>query len=113
MSAHPGYTSWKHESDKVIVFERAGLVFVVNLNSNQSFADYKVGVWYGGTYRPVLDTDSKEFGGQGRVDLNGRHESFPHEFAGRRNHFCVYSPCRTAQIYARIEEPENGETKKE
>lgn len=38
-----GHVSWKHEDDKVIAFERCGLVFVFNLHSSKSFSDYKVG----------------------------------------------------------------------
>ena len=36
------FVSWKHEDDKVIVFERAGLVFVFNFHTHKSFSDYKV-----------------------------------------------------------------------
>lgn len=43
---HKGYayTSWKHDGDKTIVFERGGLVFVINLHPTKSFADYSIGV---------------------------------------------------------------------
>ncbi len=42
LSANPGYVSWKHQDDKVIVFERADTVFVFNFHPNKSFPDYKV-----------------------------------------------------------------------
>lgn len=38
-----GYVSWKHNDDKVIAFERCGLVFVFNFHCNKSFTDYKIG----------------------------------------------------------------------
>ena len=38
------YISRKHDGDKVIVFERAGLVFVFSFHPTQSFTDYKIGV---------------------------------------------------------------------
>ena len=38
-----GYVTWKHEDDKVIVFERNGLVFVFNFHPFKSFSDYKIG----------------------------------------------------------------------
>lgn len=38
------YVTWKHADDKIICFERAGLVFIFNLHPSKSFADYKVGV---------------------------------------------------------------------
>ena len=46
LAAHPGYVSWKHEEDKVIAFERAGCVFVVNFHHHKSFADYKASAMF-------------------------------------------------------------------
>lgn len=40
------YVSWKHQGDKVIVFERGPLIFIFNFHHEKSFADYKVGVNY-------------------------------------------------------------------
>ncbi len=40
-----GFVTWKHGSDKMLCFERAGLVFVFNFHATQSFTDYKVGVY--------------------------------------------------------------------
>lgn len=36
-----GFVSWKHQGDKVVVFERGGLVFVLNFHHSSSFPDYK------------------------------------------------------------------------
>jgi len=44
------YVSRKHEDDKVIVFERAGLIFVFNFNPSKSYTDYKIGVQVDGVY---------------------------------------------------------------
>ncbi|KAK4190278.1 alpha-glucan branching enzyme [Podospora australis] len=72
LHAPQAYISLKHEGDKVIVFERAGLVFVFNFHPTQSFTDYRVGIEIAGTYRVVLDSDTKEHGGFSRVDDNTR-----------------------------------------
>jgi 1,4-alpha-glucan branching enzyme len=48
------YVSLKNESDKVIVFERAGLLWIFNFHPDKSFTDYRVGVEQEGTYRIVL-----------------------------------------------------------
>ncbi len=42
LAADPGYVSCKHQDDKTIVFERAGLLFVFNFHTSKSFTDYKV-----------------------------------------------------------------------
>ncbi|KAF2196705.1 alpha-glucan branching enzyme [Delitschia confertaspora ATCC 74209] len=62
------YVSLKHEGDKVIAFERAGLLWVFNFHPSESYTDYRVGVEQEGTYRIVLSTDSKAFGGHGNID---------------------------------------------
>lgn len=45
------YVSCKHEGDKVIAFERAGLLFVFNFHPYQSFTDYRIGVDVAGDYK--------------------------------------------------------------
>ncbi|GAV03839.1 hypothetical protein RvY_14214 [Ramazzottius varieornatus] len=103
LSSNPAWVSWKHEGDKVIAYERAGLVFVFNFHTHQSFADYKVGVEVPGKYMVVLSSDSEEFGGHQRVDMKSEFFTFPEGYAGRRNHICVYIPCRVALVLAKTD----------
>lgn len=101
LSSPQAYISLKHEGDKVIVFERAGLLFVFNFHPTNSFSDYRVGVETPGTYRIVLDTDSKEFGGFNRVDHEKtRCMTTPMEWNDRKNFLQLYIPSRTALILA-------------
>jgi 1,4-alpha-glucan branching enzyme len=72
LHAPPAYISLKHEGDKVIVFERAGLVFIFNFHHTESFTDYRIGVDVPGTYAIVLNTDSREAGGFNSIDENTR-----------------------------------------
>lgn len=44
------YVSLKHEDDKVIAFERAGLLFVIGLHPCKSFTDYQLGIDVPGEY---------------------------------------------------------------
>lgn len=87
--------------DKVIAFERAGLLFVFNFHTTNSFADYRIGVDASGVYQCVLSTDSKEFGGHERIDKNCKHFTDPLGFAGRRNFVQIYLPSRTALVFAK------------
>ncbi|KAL1131894.1 hypothetical protein AAG570_011505 [Ranatra chinensis] len=89
LQAQPAYISWKHESDKVIVFERAGLLFAFNFHPTKSFPDYRVGINEAGTYRIVLDTDQKQYGGYSRLsgDIDYTTQSEP--YAGRKCSFQV------------------------
>jgi 1,4-alpha-glucan branching enzyme len=92
------YVSLKNESDKVVVFERAGLLWIFNFHPTQSFTDYRVGVEQAGTYRVVLDTDSKDVGGFNRIDKETRFFTTPFEWNGRKNFTQVYIPTRTAIV---------------
>ncbi|MCJ1234281.1 alpha-1,4-glucan branching enzyme [Varicellaria rhodocarpa] len=92
------YISLKNEQDKVIVFERAGLLWIFNFHPMQSFADYRVGVQQTGTYQIVIDTDDTEFGGFGRNTKGTRFFTTPFEWNGRKNFLQVYIPTRTAIV---------------
>ena len=92
------HISLKHEGDKVIVFERAGLLWIFNFHPNSSFSDYRVGVEQEGTYKIVLNTDSPAFGGLGNIDETTRFFTTDFAWNGRRNFLQVYVPCRTAIV---------------
>lgn len=74
------YISLKNDSDKVIVFERAGLLFVFNFHPTSSFSDYRVGVEQAGTYKIVLSSDDEQFGGHKRVSHDTRFFTTPYVF---------------------------------
>jgi 1,4-alpha-glucan branching enzyme len=82
----------------VIVFERGGLVFVFNFHTHKSYTDYRIGVEVAGEYRLVLDSDSRDFMGHGRLDPAVAYFTQPGDWDGRRNSMQVYIPCRTAIV---------------
>ncbi|KAJ9121505.1 alpha-1,4-glucan branching enzyme [Naganishia vaughanmartiniae] len=98
LSAPQAYVSLKNETDKVLVFERAGLLFIFNFNPSQSFADYRVGVDIPGKYKIVLNSDEKRFGGHGRVDMNGEYFTTDFPWNDRRNFLQVYIPARVVLV---------------
>lgn len=101
LASNPAYVSWKHQDDKVIVFERANLVFVINFHTSKSFPDYKIGVEEGGKYKVALDSDVEEFGGHKRLDAKAEYFTFPEPYAGRRNSMMIYIPSRVGLIFAK------------
>jgi len=92
------FVSLKHEGDKVIVFERAGLLWIFNFHPTNSFTDYRVGVEQQGTYRIVMNTDSPTFGGLNRITENTRFFTTPFRWNDRANFLQVYIPTRTAIV---------------
>lgn len=85
LSSSQAWVSLKNEDDKVIVFERAGLLFVFNFHSTNSFTDYRVGVDVAGEYKIVLSSDDKQYGGFENVDVNAKFVTTPLEWNGRKN----------------------------
>ncbi|CAG7849280.1 1,4-alpha-glucan-branching enzyme; AltName: Full=Glycogen-branching enzyme [Serendipita indica DSM 11827] len=90
LSAPPAFVSLKHEGDKVISFERAGLVFIFNLHHSSSFTDYRIGVEVPGEYAIVLSSDEKKFGGWERIDVEAsRFFTTPEPWCNRANYIQV------------------------
>ncbi|XP_048350022.1 1,4-alpha-glucan-branching enzyme-like [Sphaerodactylus townsendi] len=79
LSSPQAYVSEKHESNKVIAFERASLLFIFNFHPSKSFTDYRVGVQTPGKYKIALDSDAPEYGGHNRLDHNT--EFFTQQFS--------------------------------
>lgn len=105
------YVSLKHEVDKVIAFERNGLLFIFNFHPTESFSDYRIGVNEPGCYRIVLNTDMHSFGGWDRID-EGKSKFFTTDLRwnDRNNFIQVYIPSRCALVLAlesRIETSSN------
>jgi len=109
-----------------VVFERAvtlpiysahfkNLLWIFNFHPTNSYTDYRVGVEIPGEYHVVLDTDSKAFDGQGRIDPGGRYFTTDFRWNNRANflqgNYCspptksdsvVYVPSRVAIILAKV-----------
>ncbi|CAH6720009.1 1,4-alpha-glucan-branching enzyme [[Candida] jaroonii] len=104
LSSPQAYVSLKHEGDKVVVFERNGLLFIINFNPTQSFPDYKVGVETPGVYKIVLNSDDEQFGGHSRIgetDGEGKPLRFftnNDSWNNRANSLFIYIPSRTALV---------------
>jgi 1,4-alpha-glucan branching enzyme len=115
------WVSLKHEGDKVVVFERAGLLFIFNFHPTNSFMDYRVGVDVPGEYKIVLSSDDKQYGGFENVDVSAKFFTTPLEWNGRKNwlqvggflfhsiiirathRICqVYVPSRTSIVLAKV-----------
>ena len=56
-----------HDADKIIAYERGGLVFVFNYHPFHSYDGYAIPVQKEGKYEVLFTTDDWEFGGYGRI----------------------------------------------
>ena len=92
------YVSLKHESDKLISFERGRLLWIFNFHPTKSFTDYRIGTRWRGTYRIQLNSDSPIYGGHGRINEDTEFFSTPEPWCDRSNFIQVYIPCRTCIV---------------
>lgn len=104
LQSNQAYVSLKHEIDKVVVFERNGLLFIFNFHPTESFPDYKLGVETAGEYEIVLNSDEEKYGGFNRITdttESGNKITFktsPEEWNNRSNAIFIYIPSRTALV---------------
>lgn len=92
----------EHGDDKVIIFERAGLVFAFNFHGQNSYADYGFRC-EPGDYRMILDGDAKRFGGHGRLTPDQIHRAVPQSGSNETGYMLkLYLPTRTALVLQRM-----------
>ncbi|KAF9481827.1 glycoside hydrolase family 13 protein [Pholiota conissans] len=101
LEAPQAYVSLKNQSDKTIVYERAGLLFIFNFHPTKSFTDYRVGVEEAGEYHIILSSDDNQFGGFDNIKLDSKFFTTPLAWNGRKNFLQVYIPTRTCIVLAK------------
>jgi len=89
-----------HENgeNKVIAFVRAGLVFVFNFHPTISHVGYRIDA-PPAKYRLILDSDSPDYGGHGRLKAGQEHFTLSDETTIEgRSWLSLYLPTRTAVV---------------
>ena len=93
---------YEHSDHKIIIFERAGLVFAFNFHPHQSYSDYRLET-PAGTYRMILDSDAPEYGGHNRLVAGQEHKTSFDIVADRQFHLLsLYLPSRTVLVLNRL-----------
>lgn len=84
-----------HEDNKIIAYERGGLVFVFNFHGSKSQNEYMIPVTVGSDYEVILSTDDEKYGGFGNITKEKRSAFIPgHEGSALR----LFLPPRTAMV---------------
>lgn len=93
------------EGNKIVIFERANLIFVFNFHTSNAIPDYKFWIPKAGKYKVVLNADHVQFGGFGRVKPDIDYFSQAEETeSGIENFLSIYIPNRTVLVFAKAEE---------
>ncbi|KAN0044951.1 hypothetical protein ACTA71_006477 [Dictyostelium dimigraforme] len=103
LSSNSAYISLKHEDDKIIVYERAGLIFIFNFHPSKSFSDYRIGSGISGKFVNALDSDRQEFGGHVRIGKDNYHYTEDKPWHERQFSLSVYIPSRTCLVLKKVE----------
>jgi len=92
---------WEHNEDKILIFQRAGLILAFNFHPTQSFSDYSFPA-DPGQYRIILNSDDPRYGGHNRVDAQCQHLTLPATDPEHPPHrLSLYLPNRTALVLAK------------
>ncbi len=89
-----------HEDTRQLVCRRGPLVFAFNFHATQSYADLSIPVPDPVSYKIILNTDNKRFGGFGLVDESVIHWKQDVPMYGRNQRIQIYLPPRSAQVLA-------------
>lgn len=65
------YIRTKHNSDKILVFEKGNILFVLNWHPNNSYNGYQIFVKKCKSVNVLWSTDDIDFGGHGRIYHQG------------------------------------------
>ncbi|MCF8095577.1 MAG: alpha amylase C-terminal domain-containing protein [Desulfobacteraceae bacterium] len=90
----------QHEENKVLAFERNGLIFVFNFHPATSHTGYRIAA-PAGKYAIILDSDAPEYGGHGRVDSEQMHFTINEGEKGG-DFLKLYLPTRTSLVLSPV-----------
>ena len=94
---------YEHTDNKLIIFERTGLLFAFNFHPVQSYSDFRFEA-PAGKYKMILNSDAARYGGHRRLQPVQEHLTGFEVVANHKRHFIsLYLPARTAQVLQRIE----------
>ena len=91
----------KMEADHVLAFERGNYLFVFNFHPVNSYTGYGIAA-DPAEYRIVLDTDSTDFGGFGRIDHRMTYDATPLGKLGSGYRVILYLPNRVGLVLKKI-----------
>ena len=88
------------EEQKILVYKRSDVVFVFNFDPSRSYEGYPLRNLAAGIYAPIMSTDEKKFGGDGRASLSCKYRT--NRLDDGSIGFKIYLPSRSAICLKRI-----------
>ncbi len=88
--------------DKVINYERGGLIFALNFHPTNSYEGYWLTVPTAGKYKVLMSTDDSDFGGYDRISKEYVYTAVKQP--DKKNKLQIYLPARTGICLIKIKE---------
>ena len=86
---------WIHEDDKVLAFERGGLVFVFNFSPDRDYENYTIPVSRGVDHNVLFTSDDGRYGGMSRIAHDPKSAFVP---GMEGNYIRLHLPARTCMV---------------
>lgn len=86
---------WIHEDDKVLAFERGGLLFVFNFSPTRDYSDYTIPVSQGVDHLVLFTSDDDRYGGFSRITYDTKSAFVP---GMEGNYVKLHLPARTCMV---------------
>lgn len=104
---YPVQEIWHNDGDQILAYARGSLLFVFNFSPVRSYEGYGFMVPEG-AYEVVMNTDAKQYGGNGLADDSVRHLTNFDPLLKRdgKGWLKLYLPARSAVVLRRVEEDE-------
>lgn len=99
LDAEPAHLLNIDETNKVLIFERANLLFIFNFHPAQSVPDYEFWVAQNGDYKYVLNSDDANFGGHERINQTTIHRTIEKEGG---SFLKIYNVNRTVLVLKKV-----------
>jgi len=102
LCAPQAYIIKQDNDEKIIAYERGGLLFIFNYHPTASYVDYDVSVSKACKWGIILNSDDKEFGGFGLVTKVVDYFTTPHKPTHPGDFeqtLKIYIPSRTALVF--------------
>ncbi|MDR0558570.1 MAG: alpha amylase C-terminal domain-containing protein [Prevotellaceae bacterium] len=95
---HRPFALVQNNEAQILIFKRGDILFLFNFNPSKSFAEY-VFETDSGKYKIILDSDSPDFDGFGRIDTK---QIYITEQSEGKHFLSIYLPSRTATVMKKV-----------
>jgi len=105
LRSEQAFLSLCNEDEKIIVFERANLIWAFNFHPTESYVDYRLPVKNAGKYLIALESDAVHYGGHQRINKSIEYFTQPVPYCHFENSFLAYLPSRTVIVWYNSDQP--------